>query len=160
MRLLLFVLFRRRRWSWRRWSRRRRVRCCGGPAPRASALAPLCTGSAGTAGLPVFENCCNTELPEDAAVEFWRMGHGHRGQHEHDRAPRRGLRKECCRAARAKRRLAARTAERLPPGPLASPSFATNTTIESTDRRPKTCMRDEHKINFPAETQQTQANHD
>ena len=30
-------------------------------------------GTAGVAGLPVFENCCNTELPEAAAVEFWRM---------------------------------------------------------------------------------------
>src|ERR1700704_3348104 len=28
IRLLLFELFRRRRWSWRRWSRRRRIRCC------------------------------------------------------------------------------------------------------------------------------------
>src|SRR5882762_4518487 len=31
------------------------------------------TGTAGAAGFPVFENCCNTELPEAAAVEFCRM---------------------------------------------------------------------------------------
>jgi hypothetical protein len=30
-------------------------------------------GVAGAAGLAVFENCCKTELPEAAAVEFWRM---------------------------------------------------------------------------------------
>jgi len=30
-------------------------------------------GITGAGGLAVFENCCNTELPEAAAVEFWRM---------------------------------------------------------------------------------------
>src|SRR5689334_17869002 len=31
------------------------------------------TAGAGVGALDVLENCCNTELPVDAAVEFWCM---------------------------------------------------------------------------------------